>query len=66
MSTAQPLPQFPLPTAHSRFGWGVLGSLLAHLLLLGAISTWGAWQEAPEPEPVRASIGVTIVRPKPV
>ena len=66
MNTVQPLQQFPLPTARSRFGWGVLGSLLLHLLLLGAISTWGAWQEAPEPEPVRASVGVTIVRPKPV
>ena len=64
MNTVQPLQQFPLPTARSRFGWGVLGSLLLHLLLLGAISTWGAWQEAPEP--VRASVGVTIVRPKPV
>ena len=66
MNTVQPLQQFSLPTARSRFGWGVLGSLLLHLLLLGAISTWGAWQEAPEPEPVRASVGVTIVRPKPV
>ena len=66
MNTVQPLQQFPLPTARSRFGWGVLGSLLLHLLLLGAISTWGAWQEAPEPEPVRASVEVTIVRPKPV
>ncbi len=66
MNTVQPLQQFSLPTARSRFGWGVLGSLLLHLLLLGAISTWGAWQETPEPEPVRASVGVTIVRPKPV
>ena len=56
----------PRPPARSRFGWGVLGSLLPHLFLLGAISTWGAWQQAPEPEPVKASVGVTIIRPKPV
>ncbi|HIL88279.1 MAG TPA: hypothetical protein EYM25_06170, partial [Deltaproteobacteria bacterium] len=50
----------------ARFAWVLLVSLLLHLSLLEAVSTWGAWREAPEPEPVKASVGVKIVRPKPM